>query len=365
MKTIFTFMLLLIGMICMAQDKIYVHTATAANTSGHITTIDHPDLNGNPDAPIVYVNNYNPGGESGVYNNNIAGLWYNGSEWTIYNEDLSPMIIGASFNIYLASDPNNVFTHTATPANTGAHITTMDNPLLNGQDPGPFLAMSHYYNPNNVYNTGNYGQYYASGSRRLYDEDQTTAVPEGAAFKVLVDGGVGSTRTEHTSSASNIAGNYTIIDHSALNGNPDATFVMSHYWGVNGTPSQVYLDALLGVWYTGSNWAIYTEDTSIAFPENVAFDIIIAPQEVLSVEENQLATTVKMYPNPANDFVTIAANTTIISVEIYNLLGQNIATAKGNGDNILQIDVSKYAVGNYLAKVSTGQSSETLKLLKR
>ncbi|WP_339696118.1 T9SS type A sorting domain-containing protein [uncultured Marixanthomonas sp.] len=365
MKTIFTFMLLLIGMVSLAQDKIYVHTATAANIVGNTTYIDHPDLNNNPDAPIVYVNNFNPGGLGGTYNDNVSGLWYNGDQWTIYNQDFTPIIEGTSFNIYIASDPSNVFTHIATLANTSAHITSMDNPLLNGQDPGPFLAMSHYYNPNNVYNTGNYGQYYASGLRRLYNEDQTTAVPLGAAFKVLVDGGVGSTRTEHTSSASNITGNWTIIDHSDLNGNPDATFVMSHYWGVNGAPSQVYLDAVLGVWYTGSNWAIYTEDTSIAFPEDVAFDIIIAPQEVLSVEENKLATTVKMYPNPANDVVTIAANTTITSVEIYNLLGQNIATAKSNGDNILQIDVSNYAAGNYLAKVTTGESSETLKLLKK
>ncbi|WP_310992825.1 T9SS type A sorting domain-containing protein [Aequorivita marina] len=364
MKTIFTCMLLLIGTICIAQDKIYVHTVTAENTSGYITTIDHPDLNDNPDAPIVYVNNFNPGGGGGTRNDNVSGLWYNSGQWSIYNEDFSSMVIGASFNIYIASDPNDVFTHIATASNISNHMTSMDHPLLNGNRPGPYIAMSHYYNPNAVYNTGNYGQFYAGDTRILYDEG-ITQVPEGAAFKVLVQGGTGAIQTQHISTISNIAGNYTIIDHPALNGNPDATFVMSHYWGIAGSPTQVYLDGNLGVWYTGTNWAIYTEDSSIAFPENVGFDIVIAPQDVLAVEENQLAAAINMYPNPAKDVVTVAANTSITSIEIYNTLGQKVTTIKGNGNNDMQVDVSGYVMGNYLVKVTSNQSSETLKLIKK
>ncbi len=362
MKTIITFMLLLFCMTSIAQDKIYVQTATVANTSGHITYIDHPDLNGNPDAPIVYVNNFNPNGGGGVFNNNVSGLWYNGSQWTIYNEDLSDMVVGASFNIYIASDPNDVFIHVATPANTSGHITNMDNALVNGLDPGPFLAFCHYYNPNAVYNTGNYGQYYFGDFRRLFDEG-FTAVPDGAGFKVLVEGGTGSTQIEHISAASNIVSNWTIIDAPALNGNPDATFVMSHYWGVNGPSGEVYLNAVLGVWYNGSNWAIYTEDTSIAFPENVAFDIIVAEREILGVDENQANVSISMFPNPADEIVNFKASQSIENVTIYNMLGQEILRLDDNANNV-QMDVSSLSSGTYLTKVKTDSGAQTLQLIK-
>lgn len=363
MKTIFTLMLLLFFWMGTAQDKIYVHTATAANTAGHITLIDHPELNGNPNAAIVYVNNYNPnGGTVGVYNNNVSGLWYDGLQWAIYNEDFSPMIEGASFNIYIAENPDYVITHVATPTNITGQVTAIDHPLLNGMDPGPFVALSHYYNPNGVYNTGNYGQYYFGGFRKLFDEG-FTAVPEGAAFKVLVQvGTTGSSQFGHASSASNIVNNWTIIDHPVLNGNPNATFVMSHYWGANGAPSEVYLDAVLGVWYNGSRWAIYTEDNSLAFPENVVFDIIVVPQQVLGVSDNEVA-SITMHPNPATDIVNFTALENILSIDIYNLLGQEIMNSDFN-NNEVEMDISPLSTGTYFAKVKTANGSQTLKLLR-
>lgn len=361
MKKIFTLSLMFFCLVSLAQDKVYVHTATAANTSGHVTYIDHPELNGQPDAPIVYVNNYNPGSTGGIYNNNVSGLWYDGSQWTIYNENLSDMVIGASFNIYIASDPNNVFTHVATPANSNLHETDMDNVLLNGNSPGPYLAFSHYYNPNSIYNTGNYGQYFSGSFRTLYDEGFTN-VPEGAGFKVLVDGGTGATGTTHISTASNIVSNWTIIDHPLLNGNPNATFVMSHYWGITGATTQVYLDAVLGVWYTGTNWSIYIEDGTTAFPENVAFDIIIAPQEVLGVSDNEVAKMV-MHPNPATSKVSFSAKNSIESVTIFNMQGQQILQKKGN-ENMMELDITSLVAGAYLAKVKNMVGIQTFKLMK-
>jgi hypothetical protein len=363
MKTLFTFLLILIAAIGLAQDKVYVHTVTPANIDGHITIIDHPDLNGNPNAPIVYVNNFNPNGSSGVYNDNVSGLWYNAPNWTIYNEDLSAMIEGASFNIYIADDPNDVFTHIATAANSSGHVTTMDNSLVNGLEPGPFLAMSHYYNPNSIYNTGNYGQYYFDNFRRLYDEG-FTSVPEGAAFKVLVNGGTGSSRVEHISSAANIVNNWTVIDATELNGNPNATFVMSHYWGVGGASTEVYLDQVLGVWYNGTNWAIYIEDTGVDFPENVAFDIIVAPQDILNTSEFSNGASINMFPNPANNNLTISATQPIEKINIFNILGQEVLSLIGN--NIFEnINISNLQTGTYFVKVEIDNITQTLKLIKQ
>ncbi|MBU1877357.1 MAG: hypothetical protein KJ734_00240, partial [Chloroflexi bacterium] len=40
----------------------FVHTTTAANTSGNYTYIDHPLTNNNPNAIVLVTQNWNPGG---------------------------------------------------------------------------------------------------------------------------------------------------------------------------------------------------------------------------------------------------------------------------------------------------------------
>ena len=154
MKTFFTLLLLVLFGVTNAQDKIYVHTATAANSGDNVTVIDHPDLNGNPNAGLVFVHNWNPGGTNSMYNDNVTGLYYDGLYWAIFNEESSVDIVeGSHYNIYIADD-SNVITHIATAANQGinAFDTLIDDPAFNGNFPGPFAVLSNYWNPNNVYN---------------------------------------------------------------------------------------------------------------------------------------------------------------------------------------------------------------------
>ncbi len=86
----------------------FVHTATVANTnvpscaSAQCTLIDHPLLNGNPNAMIIVTQRYNEGeSSSGVYNAHEIGVWYAPvpAKWTIFNEDLAAMPDGAKFNV--------------------------------------------------------------------------------------------------------------------------------------------------------------------------------------------------------------------------------------------------------------------------
>jgi hypothetical protein len=79
----------------------FVHTATAANSSGHITTLSY----NNPDATdLVFItHNYNPAGGAAQYLNVPTGVYFSGGAWRIYNEDqTTPMFngsIGKSFNV--------------------------------------------------------------------------------------------------------------------------------------------------------------------------------------------------------------------------------------------------------------------------
>jgi len=253
------------------KDLIYVHTATAANTIAQVTTIDHPDLNGNPDAKIVFSHNWN----DGTYNDNVTGIYYDGANWAIFNEDISNIVEGSTYNVYIAKDDAELITHVATAANQGslASYTVLDHPLLNG-NPNANIVLSNNWSPNQVYNTKNYGVWYDESPQRwiIFDEAIGT-IPTNAAFNVLIQGDT-VTSFKHQATAANIDLNYTIIDHPSLNNNPNATFVFSHNWGLQGDITNVVLDKKLSLWYTGTNWSIYTEDQT-NLPENISFDIVV------------------------------------------------------------------------------------------
>jgi|GEM_PF-684659 len=365
MKTLFTLVCVLSTSLLCAQDKIFVHTASASNISGHITYIDHPDLNDNPSACISYVHNWNPNGGSGIYNNNVDGLYYEGTigQWSIFNEDFTEVVPGASYNVFIADD-SRCIDHVSTPANTTGHITNIDDPGFNGSDPGPFSIMNNYWNPNGVYNPQNYGTYFNPGAdKRAIYEENFNPIPEGAAFKVMIASTVSASSFEHTSSAANITNNYTEIDNALLNNNPEAVFLFQHYWGVDGASTEVYLDKNLGVWYDGSRWNIYTEDQS-AMPEGVAFDIVVAEQELLNIEGQDIL-TMAVYPNPAINMINVeVGNTAIVTATLYNILGQEVAHYKGNGTNLQQLDISNQSSGSYILQVTTADASQSFKIIK-
>ena len=87
-------------------DRAFIHDAEAANISGNSTYLDIPAATGNPDALISVTQNWNPGGETGVYNEHPVGVWYDADreQWAIFNQDRAPMPEGASFNVVVLSE---------------------------------------------------------------------------------------------------------------------------------------------------------------------------------------------------------------------------------------------------------------------
>jgi len=84
-----------------AGSTFFKHVATSDN---YITVIDHPLLNGNPNARILVLHDYtNSPGQMGYINSEI-GVWYDGNNWTIYTEDTSPLFIGATFNVLVMNE---------------------------------------------------------------------------------------------------------------------------------------------------------------------------------------------------------------------------------------------------------------------
>lgn len=367
MKTLTLFICLLLTVNFFAQDKTYVHEATAANIQNNWTIIDHPDLNNNPNANIVFSHLFN-----GTLNNNINGLWYNGTRWTIYNEDFNvDMEVGTAFVIFIA-DNAVVFDHVASVANQGTSNsnTLLDHPLLNGENPGPIAILSNYYNPNNVYNNNNYGFTFDTtlfNNRLIYNES-FTPIPTNVGFKVMVipTGGLPGVNTfGHLTSAANTSGPITTLDNEAINNNPDAAFVFSHYFGAFGAPSNNNINTPVGAVYEPAigRWQIYTENLS-AMPLGVAFDIVIAEQEILSTPNNEIGLTFSVYPNPASDILKIIASIEINTVEIISITGRSIQTIEVGGTS-KSLSISSLASGMYFLKATSGSKSNIVKFIKK
>lgn len=82
----------------------FQHLAAAGNSSGNLTRIDHPLLNGVATAMVFVTHVYVVPGAS-VYVVSPVGVYYDAalSRWTIYREDLALMPAGAMFNVLVVN----------------------------------------------------------------------------------------------------------------------------------------------------------------------------------------------------------------------------------------------------------------------
>jgi hypothetical protein len=347
MKNTFTLLMMMIAMTLMAQSKMFIHTATSDNSSAAATMIDHPDLNGNPNAGIIIAHNWNPGGEGGVYNDHVSGVWYDGAKWWIFNQDLTNMIMGSKYNVFVGSS-SNTYLHQATSSNSTDYYT-----LLPSQYTDQYLFYSTYYPA--VYNNKRYAWDYFGSTRYLYTPSFED-IPNNARFIIYQRSD--EVVVTHITGASNIVGNWTIIDHPLLNGNPDATFVFCHFYGINGPETQINIDKNLGVWYDGSKWAIYTEDQS-AMPSGLAFDIMIAANE-MSTNEVLVADKINVYPNPVKEVLKITSDKAIQKVQVLNMTGQIVLEA----GEVESINMQSLPKGLYIVNIYTSNQLQSKKVLK-
>jgi hypothetical protein len=79
--------------------------SSASNTSSDQVSIDDPLSNNNPNAVVFASHVYNvPGQPSNLFNKTI-GVYYNGTKWTIYTEDISAVPAGITFFFEIYANP--------------------------------------------------------------------------------------------------------------------------------------------------------------------------------------------------------------------------------------------------------------------
>lgn len=75
-------------------------------------------------------------------------------------------------------------------------------------------------------------------------------------------------------------------------------------------------------------------------------------------------TTLKYYPNPVNDVLTVTNSSDIETLTVTNTLGQTVISKQINNNNA-QLDLSSLNNGVYFVKVSVEGKNKTLKIIKQ
>lgn len=254
------------------QSTVFQHTARPSNIISNWTVLSHPELDGNPNARIL-VSQILIDTAGYVYNNREIGVWYNGSKWSIFNENLDAMPDGASFNVLVLKDDNSILL-TAVSGNISAAASRIDHPSLNN-NPNAIVYVTQNWNGggSGVYNTSKVGVYYSASVQRwsVFNEDLASMV-ENSKYNIYI----GASEFVHKSEASNISVSVTKFDNPLINRDPEAKVFALHNWNPFGAGTVTH-DKTLGVYHTGSVWSVFNEDVS-AMPENLYFNVAIAPK---------------------------------------------------------------------------------------
>lgn len=117
-------------------------------------------------------------------------------------------------------------------------------------------------------------------------------------------------------------------------------------------------------------WAGTAVDNSVFLCDNLSStalidNVVTKPLGTAGVNEN-LISKLSVFPNPANDVVNVTNNENILvnGVEVVDLNGRTVKTAKFDGVANAQINVADLASGIYMMTVSSDKGTMTKKIVK-
>jgi len=163
-------------LIVQPHANVFKHVATVANTATypHVTALDHPKLNDNPNARLLVQQRW-----SSVYNDSPIGLYYRltSNRWEIFNQKTStPIKAGAEFNV-LINDGISITT-AASGKITGNNF--LIDPPISG--PAKRVFVSQYWG--SIVNTQEVGVWYPS-TWSIFNQNNAVTMPTNARFFVF------------------------------------------------------------------------------------------------------------------------------------------------------------------------------------
>jgi hypothetical protein len=192
MKTLVTFFFAMVfSQLLMAQPTYfgqnYTHANSSANCSGDHTILNTLEI-GNDASDILIFNHVwgLPDGTHQAYMPNSNGLWYTGSEWSIFDETWAEMDTNLAFNVLNPKQNGTSFIHTVTPANLIMNWSLIDHPLLNGHPEAVFFISKSW--GFNAYELAHTGIWYSQSASKwsIYNEDGATALELNSTYNIFI-----------------------------------------------------------------------------------------------------------------------------------------------------------------------------------
>ena len=212
----------------MTVTSHFLWRPTSGSTNGDSTFIDNGATNNKKNDLLFVMPNLTPGGISPCpcLLNSIApvGVWYNGSDWAIFNEDESDIGTLFSYNVLaVPKSSKSAFAVHATSPNVHGNYVIINSTLTNGH-PDALLQVTQNYDPSRVFNPHPIGVRYFKVRRRwaIFNEDGA-AMPVNASFNVLVGTAAsnGGQTALLTTTAANRPQPEVTISNSQTTGNPN------------------------------------------------------------------------------------------------------------------------------------------------
>jgi hypothetical protein len=227
-----------------------------------LTFINNGATNGHGRDLLFVLPNLTPGGISPcpclLSPAPAVGVWFNGSQWAIFNEDDSAMGTLTAYNVLvLPKASRTAFTVLARgAARSGNHVVISARAANN--NPRALLQVTQNFGPAGVSNPNQVGVRYFKGLRRwvIFNENGHP-MPAGAAFNVLVGstGSNGGKTALVTTTTGNRAGDSVRISNPETNGNPN-NFVLATQDATPGGKAGKGDTSVLYASYTGSREAL-------------------------------------------------------------------------------------------------------------
>lgn len=148
----------------------------------------------------------------------------------------------------------------------------------------------------------------------------------------------------------------------SLGMNGQGTVSLSTLENITGAVATNFVSEPFTVSTTGNYWIDFTVSTQ-GTQGLFYLDNITVLQEGTSGLNNPSLATVKAYPNPAGNTITLTGDTDISKVEFFSATGQQVMS-KAINNNTAILNIESLSAGIYMMAVESGGNRETLKLIK-
>ncbi len=144
----------------------------------------------------------------------------------------------------------------------------------------------------------------------------------------------------------------------------DNTNTVEHF-GHHFSSAQSYAQASMGTASPNGDIICFKSDFGTSPNDgDVTYSFFAKVSNPLSVDEEVL-TSIKIYPNPTSNYLKIESKTNITSLSFYNIRGQKIKEFPVENTNINTININNFDTGFYYLEIITEMNKYTKKIIIR